>query len=164
MPPGRPREESASEAEERRKEQKRESYERCKKGEERKKSGPEGRDGEGDEKLVRRREMYAKRKEGVKERGRPRKADVNDASKRRLEQYRRSKEKNRTKTPEKLPLDLSFLGGTSSGSASQRLTNTEAGSHGEDPPSILRKTRVSSKKGVKYCYRKTLTVRNKVQP
>ena len=134
---GRPREESASEAEERRKEQKRKSYANRKEGGEKKKPGPQGREGVGDESLVKRREMYARRKEeeGVeKERGRPRKTDTDDATERRREQLRRSKAKSR----EKLPLDLTFLGGKTSATGCDE-------SRQEDPPSILKKTRVSYK-------------------
>ena len=133
MAGGRPRQSSASEKEERRRQQKRDSYERKKAGVENFKSGAQDRVGDDIDKLeynAKQREMYERRKtEGSKERGRPRKEDGDDETKKRRERNHR----NMSKAKQKLPLNLAFLG---------RVTpsTTSGGLDDGGPPSILMKS------------------------
>ena len=135
MARGRPRQLSGDEKEERRKQQKRDSYERRKVGDENSKSGPQERVGDDADKLeynARQREMYERRKlEGSKERGRPRKEDGDEATKKRREQIRRSV----SKTKQKLPLNLAFLGVAKTSTISASTGSCE---NGGEPQSILK--------------------------
>ena len=135
MAGGRPRKTGGSEEEERGREQKRRSRERRKSGEENSKSGPQERVSDDADKLeynARQREMYERRKlEGAKERGRPRKEDGDETTKKRREQIRRSM----SKTKQKLPINLAFLGGKKT-----TLVSAVTGScdDGGEPRSILK--------------------------